>query len=464
MSLTEKLADFACSLDYEDFSQALVDTAKLHILDAIGVGLLGSKLHAQNPTIKTLQTMGGMGTASVFGHSLMLQPNYAAFANGMLLNGHFQPTHRATLAHPHAPCIAAAFATGEDVSASGKAVISAVIAAYDVFLRICAAVSPSHLARGLQTTGTIAPFGAAVASAKLMGFDRERMKHALNHAANFSGAGLIAAHGAKPYYPVQVGINVWKGMMAAFLARDGLPGYDWILEGGSSQDKGFLQAYSDQYDAEIITADLGIRYEIVQTGFKLHHAASFSLTPIDAAQALVREHGLKLDEIKEIKVKIAPVLYSFVKEKITTVRAEAREATYYIPFHIALALVKGKVDTDMYTDECFNDPEIQKVMQKVTSSADPGLGQDYSKTKSVMSSIVEMKTGDGRIFTRRLDYPRGNPENPASKEELQNKFRTLATKVISQQAVEEIVELVDGLERVQNIHSLTRLIQQEGSQ
>jgi 2-methylcitrate dehydratase PrpD len=123
-----------------------------------------------------------------------------------------------------------------------------------------------------------------------------------------------------------------------------------------------------------------------------------------------------------------------------------------------MILQKGRIDTEMYNDRNFNDPEVKEIMAKVQYGPDPSLDEDYEQSKSVMSSIVEITVKDGKVFSKKLDYPKGDPENPASKEELREKFRHLATQVITPEAAEEVIDMIDRLERVQSMRDLTGLL------
>ncbi len=465
MSLVRTLSRFAHDLRYEDLPFEVVDQTKLHILDALGVGFLGaSTFEILDRVVNVVKAVSGEGKASVLGHHVRLTMPHAAFLNAIMFNSMYQPTHRASLSHPHGPVLSSALASGEEASANGKDLIAAVVAAYEIFLRMATAVNPSHLSRGLRTTGTMAPFAAVVACGKLLGLNRGQMKHALACAADFSGAGLIEAVAARPYVSYQTGANVWKGVMAAMLAKEGMTASETILEGGEACEKGFLQAYSDEYNQEMLTQGLGERFEIMNTGFSFHNAGSFSLTPIDAVLSVVREEGLKPEEIKIMRFGMTSVIYSFAKKSITSAEESSREAQLYFPFHIALALLKGRVDSDMFTDVHFKDPNVQAIMKKVEYYPDPDLDRDYVRSKSTLTSTLELTAQDGRVFTRKLDFPRGDPENPASKEEVQEKFLTLATKVVSRKRAEDIAWLVDRLAEVGHIEELTSLLRDSGQE
>ncbi len=460
MSLIDALAKAACEFDYEKLSPEIVETAKLRVLDGVGVGLHGSTLRPLfDPMIKIFHGWGGEGTASVFGEPGGFAPRYAAAINSVIITASaFQETHRSSLAHPYSPVMSTALAVGEEKSVSGRDFLLALVAGYEVYLRVATAVNPSFMQRGIQTTGGVAPFGAAAVCGKLYGFDQAKMKDAIAHAANFGGAALIEAHGAKPYFAVQVGVNVEKGILAALLARDGVVGCDTNLEGGSVHEKGFLQAHTDSFDTKVIEEGFDGRLGIEEPGYSFYLVASFSRTPIDATLSIVRDNQIAVDDIRSITVKLTNTLFNFTQRKIQTADQSAREAYYYIPFHLALALLKGGVEDDMYTDEILKSPEVQQLMAKVEVTADPELDAEFAESQAVTTVIVEIRTRDGKEFAKKLSRWKGDPENPATKEEIQAKFRRITSKVLTPSDAEDAIELIGNLDSLKDIRELGRLI------
>jgi 2-methylcitrate dehydratase PrpD len=152
------------------------------------------------------------------------------------------------------------------------------------------------------------------------------------------------------------------------------------------------------------------------------------------------------------------VLYNFVNQRISTVKESSREAYYYIPLHMALALLKGTVDSHMYTDENFSDPAIGKIMEKVQVLTDPELDVEAAATKAVTAVIVEITTNDGKIHSKKLSHWRGDPENPPTKEEIQDKFRKISAKTIQPEQAEQLIDLIDHLETVKDLNSIGNLI------
>jgi 2-methylcitrate dehydratase PrpD len=438
----------------------------MHILDGIGVGLDASTLEPLfDPMIGIVRQWSGDGPSSVYGKPFGLQARYAAFANSiMMISSAFQETHRASVGHPYAPILSTGLALSEERGATGADFIAAIVSGYEVFVRMATAMNPSALHRGIQTTGAFAPFGAAVVAAKLMHLDGNQVRHAINHAANFGGSGLIEAHGASPYYAVHLGPNTMKGFYAAELAGAGVPGSDTILEGGGTSAKGFLHAYSDTFDADVIKNGFGERLGIEDTGFSFHSVASYSRTTIDALLWLMREHQLDADNIAAIEVKLTEALSNFVNDRGHFSGKGDRQAHYFIPLHMALTVVHGWVDSAMLTDETFNDPLIKTLIARVKVSADPSLDADFSANKAVTAAIVEVTTSDGRTFARRQDVWHGDPADPATPQEIEIKFRRIASRVIGADAADEAVRIVSDLDVVDDVRPLARLIRKPDSE
>jgi 2-methylcitrate dehydratase PrpD len=443
MTLSTALADWIDACSFESLSPSVVTNARMHILDGLGVGLDAATLEPLfDPMIGIVQRWGGDGPASVYGKPFGLPARYAAFANSiMMISSAYQETHRASVGHPYSPVLSTALAIGEERSAGGREFIAAIVAGYEAFVRMATAMNPSALHRGIQTTGAFAPFGAAAVTARLMQLDRDGIRHAINHAGNFGGAALVEAHGATPYYAVHLGPNTMKGIYAAELAAAGVPGSDTILEGGGTSAKGFLQAYSDDYDEDIIRNGLGGRLGMEDTGFSFHCVASYSRTTIDALLYLMREHDLNADNIAGIEVKLTEALFNFVNDRGDFTAAGDRQAHYFIPLHMALTVIHGWVDSAMLTDATFTDPAVRSLIDRVTVSADPGLDADFAANKAVTAAIVEVTTTDGHTVSRRQDVWHGDPADPAIPAEIEEKFRRIAGRVIGADKAEEAIRL-----------------------
>ena len=461
MSLSRKISQAIDSIRFDTMSDEVKLSAKMHILDGLGVGLNGTLLKPLfDPVIELYSNREEKGQSTLYNRGNKVPARYAASINCLTtLSCPYQETHRASLGHPINVILTPALAIGEELNANGRQMVEAVVAGYESFVRVAASVNPSMLDRGIQTTGAIAPFGASVVAARMFGLNEEETRHAINHAANLAGSSLVEAHGAKPYFGYQAGVNVEKGIFAAELARAGVVGCDTIFEGGSTCDKGFLQAFSDDYDIDVLENGIPGRLGVEDVGFSFHYVASFSRTPIDALLWLVKEHDLTPAKIEKVRVNLTHVLHNFVNQKIES--TAGRAAHYYIPLHMALTLVHGGVSDDTLTEESFTDPEIKAIMDRVEVGEDRQLDADYEKSKSVTSVIVEVDTADGQKFSKRLDAWRGDPENPASQAEIEEKFCRITSKILSQDRQQKLIEIVANLESLNNIREIGKLVCKE---
>jgi 2-methylcitrate dehydratase PrpD len=198
------------------------------------------------------------------------------------------------------------------------------------------------------------------------------------------------------------------------------------------------------------------------TGFSFHCVASYSRTTIDALLYLMREHSLDAGNIAGIEVKLTEALYNFVNDRGDFTAAGDRQAHYFIPLHMALTVIHGWVDSAMLTDATFNDPAVRSLIDRVTVSADPGLDADFAANKAVTAAIVEVTTSDGRTVSRRQDVWHGDPADPATPAEIEEKFRRIAGRVIGADKAEEAIGLVNDLDNAADIRPLARLIRKGG--
>ena len=458
MTVSQKIGEALGQIKFERLSDEAKLSAKMHILDGLGVGLNGTLLKPLfDPVIDLYSNRESGGKSTVYNRSEKLPARYAASINCLTtLSCPYQETHRASLGHPINVILTPALAIGEERQADGKQLIEAVVAGYESFVRVATSVNPSMLDRGIQTTGAIAPFGASIAAARMFGLDDEQTRHALNHAANLAGSSLVEAHGAKPYFGYQAGVNVEKGIFAAELAAAGVVGCDTIFEGGSTCDKGFLQAFSDNYNIDVLENGIPGRLGVEDVGFSFHYVASFSRTPIDALLWLVKEYDLTPDKIEKVRVNLTHVLHNFVNQKIES--TEGRAAHYYIPLHMALTLMHGGVSDDTLTEESFNNPEIKAIMDRVEVGEDRQLDADYENSKSVTSVIVKVVTTDGQEYTKRLDAWRGDPVNPASQSEIEDKFCRITAKILSNERQKRLIDIVANLETLNDIREIGKLV------
>src|SRR5437763_11046767 len=259
---TATLAAYVAGLKYEDIPPEVIARAKMLTLDFLGSAVRARQEAESTPSILSMLAMLGLdvgGGATVCGDTKTYSPSIAALLNGAL--GHsldFDDTHADSSLHASAPVVPAAFAVGEMVGASGRDVLTAIVAGYEVCCRLGNALDPtSHYARGFHPTATAGTYGAAAAAAKLFGLSKEQIIAAFGVSGSQAAGSLqFLVNGAwnKRY---QVGAAAMNGVIAATLARNDFVGATESVEG----KHGLLVGYSDDAHPAKVVAGLGEIFE-----------------------------------------------------------------------------------------------------------------------------------------------------------------------------------------------------------
>jgi 2-methylcitrate dehydratase PrpD len=421
--ITRVLAHALSTTRYQDLPARVIADTQRAVLDWLGSALAGS---LEPPAVRARAITASLGSsddATVFplGRSSAAG---AAFANGVASHIlELDDIHKASTVHAAAPVIPAALAIAEREHATGEALLLAVALGYDAALRIGEAVNPSHY-RFWHPTGTVATLGAAVAAASITGLDAEQMVHALGSAGT-QAAGLweFNADGAmsKHLHPGKAAMN---GIIAADLARTGFTGASRILEG----ERGFIRAMSDARDTSGITRDLGARWLISENCFKVHACCGHTHTAIDAALALRSQRGWQrataLADLRTIHIDTYGPGYAIVSEPNPSTPYRAK---FSLTYCVAVALLEGRVGLEQFSTDRFDQTGVRDdgaaalLARMRVQVADDLTG----KYPAAWPARIRISLRDGTELTAAGDYPRGNPENPVSTAELEDKFRSL---------------------------------------
>src|SRR5690349_19989655 len=300
---TATLTGYVADLKFEDIPPEVRERAKVLTLDFLGSAIRARRDAESTPSLlKMLEALAldTCGESTVFGDSKTWTPAVAALLNGAL--GHsleFDDTHADSSLHPSAPVVPAAFAVGEMVGASGRDVLTAIVAGYEVCCRLGNALDPtSHYARGFHPTATAGTYGAAAAAGKLFGLSQEQIISAFGVSGSQAAGSLqFLVNGAwnKRY---QVGGAAMNGVIAATLARNDFVGSTEAVEG----KHGLLVGYSDNAHPDKAVSSLGTMYDTTKTGVKPYPSFRYSHAALDAIVAMRREHNLTPDQIKRVEV------------------------------------------------------------------------------------------------------------------------------------------------------------------
>jgi len=236
---------------------------------------------------------------------------------------------------------------------------------------------------------------------------------------------------------IHPGLAAQNGIHAAMLAAEGFSGPRRILEGAN----GFLQGYSRNPAPERLTASLGDTFEILHTAVKPHACCRYMQGPIDAILELVRRHELQPEQIARIEVAVLEAGWGIVAEPPARKYAPESvvDAQFSMPFGAAVAVLYRAAGLEQFTLEQIGSPRVREMIRKVDLVKDARLEETFPRE---WPARVAIETEDGRHYEHFVRYPKGDPENPLSWDEMGAKFRMLAGAVISAERCDAIVERI----------------------
>ena len=456
MKITSEIVHRCHDLKYNDLPPDVIDRTKYLLLDYIGVAARGALSDSSLPVQRVISSLGkARDGAVVIGTAIRVNPPYAALANGIASHSlELDDVVNEASLHPAVAIVPAALAAAHITGCTGEEFLAAVVAGYEVMIKLGIALDPAaHYARGFHPTATCGTMGSAITAAKILKLDQQSMQHALGIAGSQAAGSMeFLADGAytKRFHP---GWAAHSGIIAALLARDDFSGPGTIIEGRF----GFLHAYSPNSDASKILQNWGTPYEVLKTSIKPHACCRYKQGPIDGILQIMRENELSAADIERVNLAVLKAGFALVAEPedIKYNPESIVDAQFSMPFGAAMAILHGKASLDQYTQENLKSPLVREVMRKVKCIHDPEIEKDFPRK---WKAVAEIRTTDGRAYTAKVDYPKGDPENPFTWEELIEKFRNLISKVFSENRQDQIIKTIRSLDQSPDVTELSNLL------
>ncbi len=451
--LTQHLAAFCTRLDYDRLPAEVVDRAKYFFLDYLGVAVRGSLSESSQPLYRLADSLASAGRGTVLGRAETVNFPYAALANGTSAHSlELDDTHQAGSIHLGVSVFSAALAVAEQVGASGRDFLTASVVGFEVAARLAMALKPTeHYGRGFHPTATCGTFGAAASAAKLLGLSEAQLLSALGIAGSQSAGSMeFLAEGAwtKRLHP---GWAAFSGVHAALLAKEGFIGPRTILEGRD----GFLKAYGLRPDPRKISAGLGEDFQILRTAVKPHACCRYTQAPIDAVLSIVQEHDVQPEQVERVTIGMLetgiPVICEPAARKSRPTNVV--EAQFSLPFGVAVALLKRRAGLDEFSEAMLADAAVGALMSKVGYEPDPQLEKNYPKEWPAWARV---SLNTGHEVSAQVRFPKGDPENPLSWDELTAKYVDLATAVWTDARADRVCEAVRALEDASDLRGVTQ--------
>jgi len=451
-TLTEQLAGYWSAARFEDLPAEVVWAAKRFLLDTLAAGVAGGRTMVVDSVVGAMRAGGsGAGEMVLWGRPDTLPPAAAALVNGTAAHA-LELDDFGGCGHSGAVVIPAVCALAQRQRSSGRDVILAIAAGYDIAARVLEGSGGyrPHNERGWHSTGTCGSFGAAAAAAKLLGATPEEFVNGLGIAGTFTGGTwAFLADGAlvKRFHP---GKAAETGVSAALLAQAGLTGPRQVLDASWG---GFYSTYAPGVATpERAVAALGRQFHILRSGIKPYACCRTIHSCIDAVLEIV---GAAPGGSAAVS---ALIVHGNAQTQRQFSRTQVRnllEAQFSMPYCLAVAAQSGRATLDQFEPLRTADPEVARLMALTEIRADRVLGPtDYPS--------LEVVFRDGSHQLRDVPFAKGAPEAPVSDEELEAKAMTLLVPVLGEAAARELVGAVGSLEHCRDFSAITALLTASG--
>jgi 2-methylcitrate dehydratase PrpD len=442
---TAALAKFIAQLQYDDIPPAVRDKVKDYILDSIASALAGQQGDEVRQIHALAQALGHSQEASIIGGGKL------SLAGATMLNGYLITAvtvcdvHRPTLYHTTPEVVPPALAIAERDGASGKALLLAVAAGLETSVRVALGTNyPAFRARGWHSPGVVGPFGGAAALGKLLRLGEEQQLNAFGLAGSQS-AGTFA-HWGTPTIKFHQCRGALSGLMAGLLAAQGFRASSEIL---AHPDGGIYNAYSDGGRPETVVAKLGEDWLLNAIALRLWPAASSIQTAMTGLLALIQKHDLTPANVAEIRVGLSKTVYDMHGSLPWN---DKFKALLSAPYVMSIMLHDRRCWLEQFESVRYLDPAVDKfTRERVKVFSDPGL--------QGTAASVEIRLSNGSTLSDRRSAAKGDPDDPLSRAEIEDKLRIAAR--LPKQQIERIITLVNGLDSLANVRELTDVIRCE---
>jgi 2-methylcitrate dehydratase PrpD len=442
-----RLSSYISEAHKKRLPEAVAEKTKHHVLDTLAAMISGSRLLPGRKAISYVRTLGGAKEACVAGSRIITSAVNAALANAMCAHAdETDDSHAPSYTHPGCAIVPAALAMAERQRSSGTALLRAVALGYDVGCRLTQALDAYQFhgdGHSSHSFGSL--FGAAAASGALAGLKEIQVRHLLSYAAQ-QASGISCWMRDEEHVEKAFdfgGMPARNGVAAATMVAHGFSGVEDVFEG----ERSFFIAYGRTPKPELLSADLGERYEIVNTNIKRWSVGSPIQAPLDSLAELLQEHRFSTDDVQRVAVRVAH------RGANTT---DNRDMPDICMQHMcAVMLIDGTVTFQSSHDERrMRDKKVLALRSRIELHGD----DELSKAMPSRQGIVEIKLRDGRTLRHHTKAVRGTAENPMTRAEVDAKSYDLVAPVLGKKRARALCDSVWNMEKVRDVRVLRALL------
>lgn len=451
-TISRKIAQFALDLRYEDLPREVIYQVKRFLFDSIGCAYGAMKTKDVNIIYNLYKKMGGMPEATVFGFGDKLPAVNTTLINSLMIRAlDFNDIYwKEDPSHP-SDLIPAALSVGEREGKSSKDIIVAIVLAYEFEQRMCEFAVPGIRERKWHHA-TLTQFVSPIVAGKLLDLTEDQMVNAIgisgchNHTIGCPTAGKLTMmkNTVDP-------MAVQSGVFAALMAKEGYSGTEAVFEG----KEGFMDVFGPEWDEERLVGGLGDSYRILQCSMKAFPTEALTHTHLTAVLKLVNEYDIKPEEIKEVVIttiaRACDILFDSHKYK-----PDSREtADHSLPYCVAAAIVDREVAVNSFSEKKLKDPRIRKIITKIKGEASEEFERMFPAKQP---SRIVIRTNGGKEFSQYLEYPKGDPREPMTDEDIALKFNSLSGEVLTTEKQNAIRRAIFGFENLGSVQEFMEML------
>ena len=446
------MAKWAAQLEYNQLSQDAIYQAKRFLLDSVGCALGGYRQHDVIIALEVLREIAGRGPSTVIGTGERVDPVSAALANALMIRcmDYNDIYWKQDPSHP-SDIFPAVLACSERAQSDGRELIVGFVLGHEFEMRLCEAAFPGIRERGWHHA-TLTAFASPIVAGRALHLSWEQIQHAIGiSASRHCTMGAVTAGKLTMMKNTVDPMATQSGVLAALLAEKGYTGPEHVIDG----KEGLVHCFGPEWKLNVLTDGLGESWRITQCGMKFFPTEALTHAPISAVLDLVKQNDLHPEEVAKVQIRSLARAADILSDPSKYDPHTKETADHSLPYVIAAALVDRQVTPAQFEMSKIMDATIRGQLKKVEVVADPEIEKVFPALQRV---IVNIATRDGQAFSRQLDFPKGDPRNPLSDAEIEEKFRALAEGVLSKKAQDKLIAAIWDLENSDSVSKLMRLM------
>jgi len=456
-TVTAKMSRWAAGLSYKQLSEDAIYQAKRFLLDCVGCALGGYQQHDVKIALEVLAEVAGPGLATVIGTGKRIDAVSASLANALMIRcmDYNDIYWKQDPSHP-SDIFPAALACCEREKSNGKELIVGLVLGHEFEMRLCEAAFPGVRERGWHHA-TLTAFVSPIVAGRALNLRWEQIQHAIGiSASRHCTLGAVTAGKLTMMKNTVDPMATQSGVLAALLAEKGYTGPEHVIDG----KEGLTHVFGPEWKLNLLTDGLGESWRITQCGMKAFPTEALTHTPISAVLDIVKSNDLHPDQIEKVQIRSLARAADILSDPSKYDPHTKETADHSLPYVIAAAIAERQVTPVQFEMKKIMDPTIRAQLKKVEVVADPEIEKVFPALQRV---IVTVTTTDGRSFTNQLDFPKGDPRNPLTDQEIEEKFAALAEGVLTTGAQKKLKEAIWNLEKLDSVAKLMALMKADAA-